>query len=259
MFAVAGGPSFAENPLSWSLLFARQPEPDLEFTEEELEQTTSLRSPTPMKSPKKSGGRPLLWLLILVLVGGGAYVAMEPEMMMDLVGPLLGESPMPPQQPAMTMKPAPPRPTPVVPAGQARPGAPAPIAPPTQTPQAEGPTTALEATATPSMPVPPLSSSAPAPMSPPGPAAVPAPILKVPNPLFGEGQRVILLPNPAAPQDKVTLMQDSARTKPGAAIPPGTALKILDGYLESDVWVYSVRSDYGTKGWVAENQLRLKP
>ncbi len=77
--------------------------------------------------------------------------------------------------------------------------------------------------------------------------------------MFSEGQRVTLLPNPAVPQDKVPLMQDPAGTKPGASIPPGTALTILDGDLQNDIWIYSVRSDYGTKGWVAENQLRLKP
>jgi hypothetical protein len=43
MFAIAGGPSLAGSPLTWNLLFARQPEPDLEFTEEELEQTTTIR------------------------------------------------------------------------------------------------------------------------------------------------------------------------------------------------------------------------
>src|ERR687889_2683262 len=104
MFAVAGGPSFVGNPLNWSLLFARQPEPDLEFTEEELEQTTSVRSSSPLKPPKKSGGRPLLWMLLLLLAGGGAYVATEPEMITDLVGPLLGESSTPTAQPPVAMK-----------------------------------------------------------------------------------------------------------------------------------------------------------
>ena len=49
------------NPLPWSLMFARQPEPDLEFTEEELDQTTATRPTAPMKPGKKSGGgRPML-------------------------------------------------------------------------------------------------------------------------------------------------------------------------------------------------------
>ena len=41
------------NPLQWSLLFARQPEPDLEFTEEELDQTTATRPISPMKPGKE--------------------------------------------------------------------------------------------------------------------------------------------------------------------------------------------------------------
>ena len=43
-------------PFQWNLLFARQPEPDLEFTDEELEQTTPTRPRSPMKPSKKSGG-----------------------------------------------------------------------------------------------------------------------------------------------------------------------------------------------------------
>jgi hypothetical protein len=77
--------------------------------------------------------------------------------------------------------------------------------------------------------------------------------------LFSEGQKVTVLANPANPGNKVVLMQDAAGTKPGPAIPPGTTLTILDGDLQSGGWVYSVRSDYGTKGWIAEKGLRLKP
>ena len=263
MFAVAGGPSFAGSALTWSLLFARQPEPDLEFTEEELEQTTNIRSSSPMKSPKKSGGRPLLWILLLALVGGGAYVAMEPEMIMDLVGPILGESPMPQQQSPMARKPAPSMPAPGAPASQPEPAAPAPVAPLVPTQQATAPssvpTPASAPTPAPSMPTASAPTPPPAPISPPAPAAVAPLVTTTPNPMFGEGQRVAVLPNPAAPGDTVTLMQDAAGTKPGAAIPPGTALTILDGDLQSSGWVYSVRSDYGTKGWIAEKRLRLKP
>jgi hypothetical protein len=68
-----------------------------------------------------------------------------------------------------------------------------------------------------------------------------------------------VLPNPAAPGEKVALKQDAAGAKPGPAIPPGTAFTILDGDLQDSGWVYYVRSDYGTKGWLEEKQLRLKP
>lgn len=227
MFAVAGGPSFAGNVLS-NLFFARQPEPDLEFTEEELEQTTNTRSSSPMKSPKKSGGRPVLWILLLALIGGGAYVAMEPEMVMDWVNQLLGETPAP----QMAARPAPiAQPTP------ASPDAPAPT--PT-VPQASAP-----------------MSTTPPPTSP--MASTPAPAPASLSPMFGEGQRVTVAVDPALAGGMITLSQDPAGTKPGPAVQPGTGLTILDGDLQQNGWVYSVRSDDGVKGWVAEKRLRLKP
>jgi hypothetical protein len=230
MFAVAGGPSFAGSTLS-NLFFARQPEPDLEFTEEELEQTTNTRSSSPMKSPKKSGGRPVLWILLLALIGGGAYVAMEPEMVMDWVNQLLGETPAP-QPPQVATRPAP-----IAQPAPASPDAPAPI--PT-VPQTSAPMTTTPPPASP-------MASAPAP----APASL--------SPMFGEGQRVTVAVDPALAGGMITLSQDPAGTKPGPAVQPGTGLTILDGDLQRNGWVYSVRSDDGVKGWVAEKRLRLKP
>jgi hypothetical protein len=261
MSATVGDPSLAGGPLDWSLLFARQPEPDLEFTEEELEQTTNIRSSSPMKSPKKSGGRSLLWILLLVLIGGGAYVAMEPELVTDLVGPLFSESSESTAEVAVKPLPLKP-PAPNAPPSQPGPAAVAPTATQSQTPQADEP-----------VPEPSPNTSSPlaqAPMTP-APQPVPAatsqetpieiapPSSASPAPLFGEGQRVIVLPNPAAPREKVVLKQDATGTKPGPAVPPGTAFTILDGDLLDTGWVYNVRSDYGTKGWLEEGQLRLKP
>jgi len=62
MAALVGNLTTVLNPLDLTLHFARQPEPDLEFTEEELDQTiTTKQSRNPMSSPKKSGGgRPVL-------------------------------------------------------------------------------------------------------------------------------------------------------------------------------------------------------
>lgn len=244
MFAVAGGPSFAGNPLSWSLLFARQPEPDLEFTEEELEQTTSVRSSSPLKPPKKSGGRPFLWMVLLLLAGGGAYVAMEPEIITDLIGPLLGESSTPPAQPPVAMKP--PRPIAVPGTPQTDAPSPAQVPPQVPMPQSTAPTVSTPSP-TPSMP---------------GPAPAPQPASAVPvlpNPAFGEGQKVTVMLSPATSGDSVTLMQDAAGTRLGPTVRPGATLTVLDGDLQSSGWVYSVRSDEGAKGWIAENQLRLKP
>jgi hypothetical protein len=53
-------------------------------------------------------------------------------------------------------------------------------------------------------------------------------------------------------------MKDAEGTKPGPAVPPGTNFTILDGDLQDRGWVYYVRSDYGTKGWLDEKQLRPK-
>lgn len=96
-------------------------------------------------------------------------------------------------------------------------------------------------------------------MSPAVPPAIAPPITPSASPVFGEGQKVTAMVNPAMPEDTVILMQDSAGTKPGPGIRPGTTLTILDGDLQSSGWVYSVRSDDGAKGWISEKRLRLKP
>lgn len=257
MVAIAGGPSFVGRPLNWSLFFARQPEPDLEFTEEELEQTTTIRSPSPVKPPKKSSGRPLLWVLVLIVIGAGAYVAMEPEMIMEYIGPLLGESPAPQPLPPIARKPAPPKPTPPVPSTPPQTDASIPPPAPVEVPQAAAPTTAPVPAPPSTQPTP--TASAPIPVPPPPAAAPVVPITVSPTPLFSEGQRVSVLADPTNPVAKVSLAQDAEGTRPGPAIPPGTALTILDGDLQAGGWVYSVRSDFGTKGWLAEKQLTLKP
>jgi hypothetical protein len=263
MFATAGGPSFAGNPLTWSVFFARQPEPDLEFTEEELEQTTTVRSPSPVKPPKQSNKRPLLLVLLVLLLGGGAYLAMEPDMIMEYLGPLLGDAPAQQPQPPVARKPAPPTPVPVPPAAAPKSVTPppAPAVTPVETPQAAIPTPTPVPMPPSAPPMPGASTPAP---TPPSPASIPAPppaapVVATPAPLFSEGQRVSVVPNPAAPGQKVQLSQDAERTKPGPTIPPGTVFTILDGDLQGNGWVYSVRSDFGTKGWLAEKQLKLKP
>jgi hypothetical protein len=252
MFATAGGPSFADNPLTWSLFFARQPEPDLEFTEEELEQTTTVRSPSPVKPPKQSNKRPLLLVLVVLLLGGGAYLAMEPDLIMEYLGPLLGDAPAQQPQPPIARKPVPPTPAPVPPAAppKAVTPPPAPAIAPVEAPQAAMPAPAPVPTPPAAPPMPTASTPAPTPA---------APVVATPAPLFSEGQRVSVMPNPATPGQKVQLHQDAEGTKPGPSIPPGTAFTILDGELQGNGWVYSIRSDFGTKGWLAEQQLKLKP
>jgi hypothetical protein len=238
MAALAGNLTPVGNPIQWSLLFARQPEPDLEFTEEELDQTTSTRPTSPLKRGKKSGGgRPLLWILLLALIAGIGYIAMEPEQLMEWLAPLMGEiTPTEPPPIAMRPKPAPPAPATQPAPADAVPAPPAPSA----------------ATPAPATPAPMPSTSTPAPI-PEAPASNP-----VSSPMFGEGQKVTVIGNPAVPAEMIPLTLDPAGTKPGPVIRPGVTLSVLDGDLQPGGWVYSVRADDGTKGWISETRLRLK-
>ena len=262
VFAIAGDPSFAERPFTWNLLFAREPEPDLEFTEVWLDETPTIGSPSPVKPPKQSQRRPLLWILFFLLISGGAYVATEPEVVTEYLGPLLSETPT--SQPPVAQKPASP---PAVPSKQseqdwsflapAEPTAPSsPAGSPTATASASAKT---PPTAAPSkQPEQDWSFLAPTQSTSSSSTALePAPT--TPAPLFSEGQRVSIRPDPTAPGQTVRLRQDAEGTKPGPAIPPGTVLTILDGDLQGSGWVYSVRSDLDTKGWLTEQQLKVTP
>lgn len=238
------GNSFDFN-FNWTLLFARQPEPDLEFTEEELDQTTATRATGPLNPRKKpGGGRPILWILLLALAGGIAYVATEPEMLTEWLSPYLGESTPPP----MAMKPKPLAPAPVAPPAPAPQGTPspsggasAPLAPP-----ATSPATAV-------------APAAPAVVPPPQTAARPAtPVTPSPAPMFGEGQKVTVTVDETAPGGNIPLFTDSSSSKPGPIVRPGVTLTVLDGDLQPGGWMYLVRTGEGTTGWVAEKRLRLK-
>jgi hypothetical protein len=221
---------------------ARQPEPDLEFTEEELDQTTATRPLSPMKPGKKSGGgRPLLWIFLLLLVGGIGYLAMEPEQLADWLAPFTGDNP--PEPPVVATKPRPAPPVSPAPA----PSTP-PATPPAESETVPAPNTSMgQATA----PVTPPSASV-------APTAPPAPASAVASPMFAEGQKVTAIGNPTAPAETIPLSLDPAGTKPGPVIRPGVTLSVLDGDLQPGGWVYSVRTDDGMKGWIPEKRLRLK-
>ena len=240
MAALVGNLTLVLNPFDWTLLFARQPEPDLEFTDEELDQTVATRSRGPVSPRKKpSGGRPVLWILLLALVGGVAYVSMEPELVTEWLSPYLGESTPSP----MAMKP---KPSASAPAPQAVPSpntvAPAPLAP-TTSPAA--PATAVT-TATPVAPLPQTAAKPAAPIDPPL------------DPMFSEGQRVTVTGDQVAPGGSSPLFADSSSSKPGPIVRPGISLTVVDGDLQPAGWMYLVRTDEGTNGWVAEKRLRLK-
>ena len=244
MAALVGNLTSVWNPFDWTLHFARQPEPDLEFTEEELDQTitTKARGPvTPRKKP--GGGSPILWILLLALVGGIAYVSMEPEMLTEWLSPFLGESTPSP----MAMKPKPLAPAPVAPT------APAPQAAPSPSNEASAPLAPATSPATA------VAPAAPAVVPPPQTAARPAaPVVPPLDPMFSEGQKVTVTVDEMAPGGSISLFADSSSSKPGPIVRPGVSLTVMDGDLQPGGWIYLVRTDEGAKGWVSEKRLRLK-
>lgn len=209
----------------WNLLFARAPEPDLEFEEDVLEDTESGQSSPANKPPKRKGSSPVMWILLLLLLGGGAYVAMDPDIVMDVLNPLLGEPvSAPPLAQIPPDRPAAPRPAPSTPS-------PAPMDSAPSRPTA--------------VPAPPSTSV-------PRPAVQPRPFT---DPQFGEGQRVTI----AGTAGPLILSQDASGRQPGPSVKPGSVLIVLDGDLQPAGWVYSVKTEQGTKGWIPEKMLRLMP
>jgi len=249
MAALVGNLTSVWNPFNWTLHFARQPEPDLEFTEEELDQTITTKARGPMNPRKKSGGgRPILWILLLALVGGIAYVAtMEPEMLTEWLSPYLGESTPPPAPPPIAMKPKPSPPAPVAPP------APAPGAAPSPSSGAAAPLAPATSPATA------VAPAAPAVVPPSQTAARPAaPVVPPLDPMFSEGQKVTVTVDEMAPGGSIPLFADSSSSKPGPIVRPGVSLTVMDGDLQPGGWMYLVRTDEGAKGWVSEKRLRLK-
>ena len=246
MVSSTGIPAMRSEWTNWHLLFASQPEPDLEFTEEDLDESMPPPAP-PMNSPKRSGKKPLLWILLLLLVGGVGYVAMDPDGAMQLVEPYLGGGAEPaqpviqkPPVKAQAPKQAPTVAPPVV-AGN-RPPAPADV---------PAPSSAMPAPAIPAPATPALQPAASAPK----PAA---PTVRVAGPLYAEGQRVTVIADPTRPKSPIPLFVDAVGTKTSTTVLAGATLTILDGDYQKRGWVYSVRAQDGRKGWVPERSLRLK-
>ncbi len=247
MVALVGNMTSTWSPFNWTRLFARQPEPDLEFTEEELDQTNTMKARGSMSPQKKSGGgSPILWVLVLALIGGIAYLSMEPEMVTEWLSPYLGESTPPP----VAMKPKPPAPVPVAP--------PAPVLAPPQV--AGAPSSDASAPLAPVTPpaaaVPPV---APAVVPPPQTAAKPVtPVATSSDPMFSEGQKVTITGDNTSPDGNILLFAESSSTKPGPIVRPGVLMTVMDGDLQPGGWVYLVRTDEGAIGWISEKRLRLK-
>lgn len=223
---------------------ASQPEPDLEFTEEDLDEAVSPPAP-PMNAPKRSKKGPFLWILLLLLVGGIGYVAMDPDAAMQLIQPYLDggtdtSRPVAQRPPAPAPKPA-----------SAPAPAPAPsVAPPAVVDSAPAP---VEAPAPIPAPAPTAAVPAPAPSVKPAPAPV-----RIAGPLYAEGQRVMVIADPSRPKSPMPLFVDSVGTKTSTTVPASTTLTILDGEYQKNGWVYAVRTQDGRKGWIPERSLRLK-
>jgi hypothetical protein len=244
MGALVENMTSAWSPFNWTMFFARQPEPDLEFTEEELDQTNTMKTRGPMSPQKKSGGgSPILWVLVLALVGGIAYLSMEPEIVTEWLSPYLGES----TPPSVAMKPKPAAPAPVAPPAP-MPAPPQAIAPPGSEASAPLPPTAPTVAVTPVSPA----------TTPPPPTAARAPVAPPSEPMFSEGQKVTITGDNTAPDGNISLYTDSSSNKPGPLVRPGVSLTIMDGELQPGGWVYWVRTDEGAMGWVSEKRLRLK-
>ena len=242
MGALVGNMTSAWSSFNWTLLFARQPEPDLEFTEEELDQTSTMNARSPMSPQKKSGGgSPILWVLVLALVGGIAYLSMEQDMVAEWLSPYLGESTPPP----MALKPKPVAPAPVAP--------PAPVLAPPQaavTPSNDAPATPPATAVTPVSP-----TVVPAPQT---AANAVAPVATSSDPMFSEGQKVTITGDNTTPDGNISLFAESSSNKPGPIVRPGVLLTVIDGDLQPGGWVYLVRTDEGAIGWISEKRLRLK-
>lgn len=88
-----------------TLLFAREPEQELDLDEVESDRPQSARTPKPEKPPTS---RALMWALLLVIVAGGAYVALDPDAVMKLIGQEQVTAPpsVPPPAVVRTPKPA---------------------------------------------------------------------------------------------------------------------------------------------------------
>jgi hypothetical protein len=220
------GANLAARPhAGWSILFAREPEPDLEFDDlgDDLEETAA--SGAPHKRPKRASSRkPIHWILFLMIVAIGGLFAYDPEMAMDLFG-LSTHQPPPPMITRPVPRPSPPRPAPVAPT----------LVPGTTPPPSSQP----------------LAQSAPVSAQPPASMTASAGAV----PAFAEGQRVMVIADPALPTESVTLSPDPTGSRPGPAVRAGITLVVMDGELRDGGWVYAVRTAEGLTGWLPEKRL----
>jgi hypothetical protein len=205
----------------WGLFFAKEPAAGgSDSTPSDMDKTVVLGPPGKKgPTPPTMKERILFLVLILIIVGAGGYLAVNPDVLMTL----MGDAPGAPPPPQVVAKPPTPAPAPA-PAGTMPAPAPAPGA----------------------------VAAAPAAVA--GnamPAAAPAGET-ITTPLFGEGQKVsVSAPTP--------LTADSAGKQPSPTTAvPGSTLVVLDADLQNFAWIYSVRTEQGKTGWVPEKNLVAK-
>lgn len=209
---------------SWRLLFAREPEQDLDFDDgpETPEHSEGMQ---PDEPEKPSGRRPLILIVAVIVVAAGGYFAWDAGMLTSLLGPS-GDT------------------TQVVPADPEKPDS----APPSQ---------AKDDTPKPPLPqVMPPGTQPPSQTAPKTEVKPAPPIAAVPSPMFTEGQQVSVTPDPALPAAAVSLNSDAGETRPGPMVGPKAVLIVIDGEWRNNGWVYAVRTPDGTVGWVSERRLR---
>lgn len=191
----------------WSIMLAREPEPDFEQDVDTLDDPVVVGSSKPVNKSPRLG--PWILLLILLTVAGGTYLASDPSLLLDLIG-------------------------------QGPPSTPAPLSTPPPTDNV------------------PTSGSVPEPTPSTFPITPQPATSDVPTPLFREGQRVTIKPDPTSPGGTLALMADAGGTRLGPTLRMGTPLTVLDAEFQNDAWIYSVRTEAGSKGWIAEKRLTAK-
>lgn len=245
-----GFPAAVSSLPAWSILFAREPEPDLDLDEMDNPDKTADPDSSPDEPEKPSGQRPLLWVLLAVVAIGGGYLAMNPDLVMDMMGQGTEAVPTPVPPPATPAKPATNPPAPSASDSPAALVTPAPSEPATASPVPSAPQAVPSAPlSTPTAPVTPPTQVTKASPAPPPPVSIP-------SPLFSEGQRVTVVPDAMLPAAAVSLSSDAARTRPGPMVSPSAVLTVVDGEFRGGLWVFAVRTPQGTTGWIAEKQLK---
>lgn len=226
--SLAFSPAVSINELhGWSILFAKEPAPSGDPNQPDMDKTVVLGPPGKKgPNPPSTKERILFLVLCLIIASAGGYLAVNPDILINLLGDPPG-APPPPQIARPAPMPEPPAPA----------TAPAPVPAPAGNMPAPAPGTD---------PAPPaVVANAPMPAAPPTAQTIS-------TPLFGEGQKVsVSAPTP--------LTADSAGKKPGpATVLPGSTLVVQDADLQNFAWIYSVRTERGATGWVAEKNLVAK-